>query len=225
MMNLIRHSSPPLFLAVGGTAAGQGPARIPGLGINLIRSRKVFLTAGVSGNNSRPEDRADALAGMEDRRLGFSATSGLTYRLGPVQAGLSVSQGLRDHAGLSGRGSIGVTLPVTHRLFLDLSGNLSLANRDAMIYDFGVSPAEAQHRGELIASGDPKLRPGDDRAYRPAGGLKEIGGSASLMLILSSRWSLLGGAMVSRLSDAAARSSLVRRRTGWSGGLGFMVRP
>ena len=207
-----------VFLGPDPTGVGVG------LGVNLVRSRSLSVTAGMGINNPRPEDRADALAGMDDRRLGFYATSGLNYRLGAGRAGLSLSQGLRDQAGLSGRGNIGVTLPVTPRAFLDLGGNLTVANHDAMIYDFGVSLAEADRRSELIAAGDPRLQPDDNRAHRPAGGLKEIGGSASLMLMLSPRWSLLGNASVTRLSDDAASSPLVRRRTGWSGGLGLLVR-
>jgi outer membrane scaffolding protein for murein synthesis (MipA/OmpV family) len=162
---------------------------------------------------------------MDDRRLGFAAVSGVSYRLGPVAAGFTVSAGLRDNAGVSGTGNLGLTLPVTRRLFLSLGGSLTVANGDAMFYDFGVTGAEAQRRADLIASGDSRLSPGDAVAYRPAGGVREVGASTSLAFMLTPRWSLFGFGGVGRLSDEAARSPLVRRRTAWSTGAGFTVRP
>lgn len=196
-----------------------------GLGVNLIRSQRFTLTAGLGGTDSRPEDRADALAGTDDRRLGLSAVSGIGYRIGPLEAGISVAAGLRDNAGVSGTGRLGLTMPLSQRIYFGLGGNVTVADGDNMRYDFGVSTTEAARRAQLIASGDPRLRPGDGRSYRPDGGVKEVGGSANLAVVLSPRWSAFGFAGVSRLSDEAAASPLVRRRTGWSGGGGITYRP
>jgi len=194
-----------------------------GIGVNLIRSRRVTLSVGLGGSEPRPEDRADALAGMDDRRLGFAAVTGLNYQLGPLSAGVAFSAGLRDNAGLTGMGNLGVTLPVTRRMFLGLGGNITVANRDAMFFDFGITPAEAQRRADLIAGGDSRLRPGDGVAYSPNGGVRDVGATSTLTYMLSPRWSLFGYGGVTRLSDEAARSSLVRRRTAWMTGAGFTV--
>ena len=194
-----------------------------GIGVNLIRSRRVTLSVGLGGSEPRPEDRADALAGMDDRRLGFAAVTGLNYQLGPLSAGVAFSAGLRDNAGLTGMGNLGVTLPVTPRMFFNLGGNITLANRDAMFFDFGITPAEAQRRTDLIAGGDSRLRPGDGVAYSPDGGVRDMGATSTLTYMLSPRWSLFGYGGVTRLSDEAARSSLVRRRTAWATGAGITV--
>jgi outer membrane scaffolding protein for murein synthesis (MipA/OmpV family) len=206
---------------LGGSPSGVGA----GLGVNLIRTDRLTVFTGLGGSEPRPEDRADALAGMEDRRLGFASISGLNYQLGPLQTGVAFSAGLRDNAGLSGTGTLGLTLPVTPRLFLTLGGNLTLANQDAMAFEFGVSPREGQRRSDLIAAGDPRLRSDEGGAYRPSGGVREVGASTSRAYLISRRWTLFGFGGATRLSDEAAKSPLVRRRTGWSGGAGFTVRP
>jgi outer membrane scaffolding protein for murein synthesis (MipA/OmpV family) len=110
-------------------------------------------------------------------------------------------------------------------MFVTLGGSITVANQDAMFYEFGITGTEAQRRAGLIASGDPRLEAGDGVAYRPRGGVRETGASTSVVYMLSPRWSLIGFGGVTRLSDEAARSPLVRRRTGWSTGAGFTVRP
>lgn len=204
---------------LGATSSGVGA----GIGVNVIKSKHLTLTAGLGGSESRPEDRADALAGMDDRRLGFSAVTGLNYQTGPLSAGFVFSAGLRDNAGLIGTGTLGLTLPVTPRTFLSLGGNITVANRDAMFFEFGITPVEAQRRSDLITAGDSRLRPSDGSAYSPGAGVRDMGATTSLAYLLSPRWSLFGFGGVTRLSDEAARSSLVRRRTGWMTGAGITV--
>jgi outer membrane scaffolding protein for murein synthesis (MipA/OmpV family) len=208
-----------VFLGASPSGAGAG------LGVNLIRTRSLTITTGLGGSESRPADRADALAGMDDRRLGFASVSGVSYQLGPLQAGFVFSAGLRDNAGLSGTGNLGVTLPLAQRLYFGLGGSVTVANQDAMAYEFGVSQAEGSRRNALIAGGDSRLRGDEGGAYRPAGGVREVGATTNLALMLSPSWSLFGFGGVTRLSDEAAKSPLVRRRTGWSTGAGFTVRP
>lgn len=194
-----------------------------GLAVNLVQTRALTLSVGLGGSEPRPEDRADALAGMDDRRLGIATLSGLTYRYGPVSAGVAVSAGLRDNAGVTGTGNLGLTLPVLSRTFFSLGGSVTLANQDAMRYDFGITPGEATRRTALITAGDGRLRAGDGLPYTPSGGVRDVGATASLAHMLSPRWSLFGFGAVTRLSDRAAKSSLVRRQTGWSTGAGFTV--
>lgn len=204
---------------IGASSSGVGA----GIGVNLIKSKHLTLTAGLGGSESRPEDRADALAGMNDRRLGFSAVSGLNYQAGPLSAGFVFSAGLRDNAGLTGTGNLGFTLPLTPRTFFTLGGNITVANKDAMFFEYGITPIEAQRRSDLIAGGDSRLRPGDGVAYSPDAGVRDVGATSSLAYMLSPKWSLFGFGGVTRLSDEAARSSLVRRRTNWTTGAGITV--
>lgn len=206
-----------VFLGASSTGVGAG------IGVNLIKSRHVTLTAGLGGSEPRPEDRADALAGMNDRRLGFNAVSGVNYQTGPLSAGLVFSAGLRDNAGLTGTGTLGLTLPVLPRIFLSLGGNITVANGDAMFFEYGITPDEAQRRANLLAGGDSRLRPGDGVAYSPGAGVRDVGATSSLAYMLSPKWSLFGFGSFTRLSDEAARSSLVRRRNAWVTGAGFTV--
>jgi len=206
---------------LGASPSGVGA----GLGVNLIRTGNLTLTTGLGGSEPRPADRADALAGMEDRRLGFTSVSALSYQLGPLNAGIAFSAGLRDNAGVSSTGTLGVTLPLAQRLYFGLGGNLTVASRAAMAYDFGVSPLEGARRSDLIAGGDLRLRGDEGGPYRPTGGMRDIGANANLAFMLSPKWGLFGFGAVTWLGDEAAASPLVRRRTGWTTGAGFTVRP
>ncbi len=204
---------------LGASSSGVGA----GIGVNLVKSRNLTLTVGLGGSESRPEDRADALAGMNDRRLGFSAVSAVGYQTGPLSAGFAFSAGLRDNAGMTGTGTLGLTLPVTRRTFWSLGGNITVANQDAMFFEYGITPIEAQRRADLLAAGDSRLRPGDGVAYSPEAGVRDVGATTSLAYLLSAKWSLFGFGGVTHLSDEAARSSLVRRRTNWVTGAGITV--
>src|SRR5512143_375178 len=73
------------------------------------------------------------------------------------------------------------------------------------------------------ALADSRLHPGDGSPYSPNGGVRDVSADASLAYILSPRWTLFGFGAVTRLSDEASRSPLVRRRTGWTTGAGFTV--
>lgn len=173
--------------------------------------------------DDRPESRADALAGMDDR--GRVATIGgmLSYRAGPLQASAGATRGLNDGAGTLGMARLAVVLPFG-RLILIPGVSATFADVKQMRRDFGVSEIEAVRRQHLIDGGDGRLKDDEGFAYRPDGGLRQVGGSLALMHVVSPRWAFVGFGGAERLSDEAAESPLVRERQQYSGGVGLRWR-
>lgn len=195
-----------------------------GLGAYAIRSSRVGVAAELGFLQNRPASRADALAGMEDRDFVATASASLSYALAGLEAGLSVTQGMNDGAGLLGSARLAVTRPLGSRVIATAGVGATFANARQMKWDFGVTQAESSRRQALIAAGDDRLESDEGNAYSPTGGLRNLGASLSLVFLVSRRWTLLGFGGVDRLSDEAARSPLVRRREQVSGGLGLGYR-
>jgi outer membrane protein len=195
-----------------------------GLGAYAVRTQRIGLAAELGFLSDRPSSRADALAGMDDRDLVITASASLTYRVNALEAGLSVTQGLNDAAGLLAGARLGFTQMVGRKLITSGGIGATFANARQMGWDFGVIPAEAGRRQALIALGDDRLEADEGNPYAPDGGLRHLGASLSLVYILSSRWTIIGFGGVERLSDEAAASPLVRQRGQVSGGIGLGYR-
>src|SRR5262245_50169579 len=81
---------------LGPSSTGVGFA----LGAYPIQGSHTRVAVEIGGQDSRPASRADALAGMEDRDMVATAGASVSYRTGPFEAIVAVSQGLNDGAGL-----------------------------------------------------------------------------------------------------------------------------
>jgi outer membrane protein len=191
-----------------------------GLGLNLVRAGALTLSAEATLLDSRRSDRADALAGMRDQAMAFGAGLGLTWRMGAWAAGVGAAHGLNDGAGLLGTASLGYTRMFARRVLLTTSANLTAANARQMRREFGVTEGEASRRQALIDEGDGRLEPDAGGAYRPDAGLRSLGPSLTLVLLLSPKWSILGFGGADYLLKDGADSPIVRRRTSVSGGVG-----
>ena len=204
---------------LGPSSTGIGFA----LGAYPLQTSHVRVAVELGGQDSRPADRADALAGKEDRDLVATAGASVSYRSGGFEGILAVSQGLNDEAGL-----IQTTRLVYSRMLgkfmLSAAGGMALADGKQMRREFGISDAEAADRQALIAAGDARLDPEDGQAYRPDGGLRHLGVGLSLIYPVSLRWSLIGLGGLEWLGDEAAASPLVRRREQLAGGVGVGYR-
>jgi outer membrane scaffolding protein for murein synthesis (MipA/OmpV family) len=204
---------------LGPSSTGIGFA----LGAYPIHTSHVRLAVEVGGQDSRPSSRADALAGMENRDGVATAGMSLSYRTGPFEGIVAVSQGVNDGAGL-----IQTTRLVYSRLLgkvmLAAGAGAALANARQMRREFGITDTEATRRQALIDAGDAGLEPEDGHAYTPAGGLRHLGAGVSLIYPVSLRWSLIGLAGIEWLGDEAAESPLVRRREQLAGGVGVGYR-
>jgi outer membrane scaffolding protein for murein synthesis (MipA/OmpV family) len=204
---------------LGPSSTGIGFA----LGAYPINTSHVRLAVELGGQDSRPADRADALAGMEDRDAVATAGLSLSYRTGPWEGIVALSQGVNDGAGL-----IQTTRLVYSRLLgkimLSAAVGAALANGKQMRREFGISDAEAARRQALIEAGDGRLGSDEAQPYRPDGGLRHLGAGITLIYPVASRWSLVGLGGMEWLGDRAAKSGLVRQREQFAGGLGVGYR-
>jgi outer membrane scaffolding protein for murein synthesis (MipA/OmpV family) len=193
------------------------------LGAYPLQTSRVRLAVELGGQDSRPADRADALAGMEDRDLVATAGASLSYRTGGFEGIVAVSQGFNDEAGL-----IQTTRLVYSRMLgkflLSAAAGMALADGKQMRREFGITEAEAAERQRLIAAGDGRLDAAEGQPYRPDGGLRHLGLGFTLIYPMSLRWSLIGLGGMEWLGDEAAASPLVRRREQLAGGVGVGYR-
>jgi outer membrane scaffolding protein for murein synthesis (MipA/OmpV family) len=205
-----------------------GPSTIgtlgAGLGAYLLRTGRFRLAAEVGLGPDRPASRADPLAGTDDRDFLTTAGTSLTYDTGPFHAGIAVARGLNDHAGSIGAARLGFTRFVGGHLMAITDVTAAFADARQMRREFGVTPVEAARRRVLLLTGDPRLRPDEGNAYRPGGGLSDVGGSVTLVYGLTRHWSAVGVGAVSWLSDEANASPIVRQRDQVVAGLGLAWR-
>ena len=204
---------------LGPSSTGIGFA----LGAYPVRTSTVSVAVELGGQDSRPASRADALAGMEDRDFVATGGVGLSYRTGPWEGIVALSQGLNDGAGLIQTTRIVYTRPLG-KILLSAAAGAALANGKQMRREFGVTDAEAGRRQALIDGGDGRLEPDEGGAYQPDGGLRHLGAGISLIYPVSSRWSLIGFGGIEWLGDEAAGSPLVRSREQFAGGMGVGYR-
>jgi hypothetical protein len=116
---------------------------------------------------------------MDDRDRVATVGGTLSYRAGPLQGSAGVTRGLNDRAGTLGTARIAVAIPF-RRLIAIAGTSATYADAKQMRRDFGVSEIEASRRQTLIDGGDDRLEGNDGFAYRPDGGLRQIGGSLTL---------------------------------------------
>jgi len=205
---------------LGSSATGQGA----GLGAYIIRSRHFQMAAEAGFLYDRPADRADALAGMEDRDLVGTASVALAYSLGPIQATIGATHGLNDNAGTLGTAGLSFTQALGERTSATLGAGATFADRRQMRWDFGVTRTEAARRQALIDQGDDRLHADEGRPYSPDAGLRNLSASLSVMQGISDHWALFGFGSFEWLSDEAEKSPLVRKREQFSGGAGLGYR-
>jgi outer membrane scaffolding protein for murein synthesis (MipA/OmpV family) len=205
---------------VGGSANGLSG----GAGVFLYESQSFTWTADLALTSDRPEDRTEALAGMDDRGFGVFAGSTLSYRIGPLQATASLATGLEDRMGTMGTLGLSFGAPFGGRWFGQLGGLTVFGDCDNLAWDFGVTTRQAERRRALLEQGTPGLRPGDDRAYTPECGLREIRATATLSYAFSPRISAVIVGTGTRLERGAAESPLTRERNNWEAGVGLAWR-
>ena len=205
---------------LGPSSTGIGFA----LGAYPIQSSHVRLAVELGGQDSRPASRADALAGMEDRDAVATAGVSLSYRSGPFEGIVAVSQGLNDGAGLIQTTRVVYYRPVG-KVILGAAAGAALANGKQMRREFGITEAEAARRQALVDAGScGDWSPTTDA---PTARMEDCATSAwgsRSSTPFASRWSLVGLAGMEWLADEAAKSPLVRRREQFAGGVGVGYR-
>jgi outer membrane scaffolding protein for murein synthesis (MipA/OmpV family) len=202
---------------IGASPSGVGG----GAGVLLIDSRQVALSADFLLTEDRPADRTPALAGMDDRGFGTYAGATLLLREGPFEAQASIAQGLQSRMGRMGIFGVAAGGPFGGRWFGKLGAQGVIGNCDNLQWDFGITPTEAARRGVLLAAGAPGLRPGDDVAYTPTCGLRELRANVTLAYGITQRLSVIGIGTGIRYERGAAESPLTRQRNNWVAGVGL----
>jgi outer membrane protein len=193
-----------------------------GVGAHLHRSEAFGLQVAVAQSNTRKEHYGDALAGMGDQASSATAGAGLTVKQGWVTMTANVALGLDGDVGTVGDVSVAASRTLGSRWLASVSTGVTAADSRNMTFQYGVSQEQAAQRQALIDAGDARLRMGDGEAYAPSAGLREMMASASLAYAMTGRTRMLVFAQGSRLSDEAARSSLVRERNAASGGMALV---
>jgi len=204
-------------LFLGGSKSGVGA----GLGAYVVRTSSFAWDVGYSGSESRPESRGDALAGMGKRGAGSFASTGVSYQLGAVLANAGAAVGLGKDQGSFGTVGLATERQLARRWVGSVSTGATFADAKNMAFDFGVTPEQSAARQALVAAGDPRLHGIDANAYSPDAGLKEVRGAAQLAYLLTERTRVVAFAQGTHLSDEAARSPVVRAKTGAVTGVAF----
>jgi len=204
-------------LFLGSSPAGLGL----GAGFHLQHSRRCTWDLGLGVREPRRESRADELAGMGNRGAGVFAGTALKLQAGHWHGSLGLAAGLGAAAGLRGTLALGLGGPLGGRWLGSLTASAGAAEAKAMAYDFGVDSAQAQARTALLAAGDPRLRPGEDRPWAPGGGLQELALAGHLGYRVDAHWSGFGLVKAARLQGDAKASPLTRQPTGLTAGMGF----
>jgi outer membrane scaffolding protein for murein synthesis (MipA/OmpV family) len=203
---------------LGQSQAGLGAA----VGAYVMRARGLSWSVEAGARQMRLDQHTDALAGMDKQSASVSAGTRLAYRLPFVEVATSVAAAESNQ--LLGNVSLSNKTMFGGRWLAMVGGTASFANAASMEHDFGVTEVEAARRHDLLLAGDTRLHSGDDRAYSPDAGLKELRAEAGVGYAFTERWSGLALASLSRLQGDAARSPLTRERTGLTTGLALLYR-
>jgi outer membrane scaffolding protein for murein synthesis (MipA/OmpV family) len=201
---------------LGGLSAGAG--------LYLVEHHGFSWTADLAVTSDRPEDRNDALAGMDDRGFGVFGGSTLAYRTGPLEASAAVAIGVEDRMGLLGVLGLSAGGRLGGRWFGQAGSVAVLGDCANLRWDFGVTGAQAERRRQLMEDGAPDLRAEDAVPFTPRCGLRELRMTASLGYALSTRVSIIGTGAGIRLERGAADSPLTRERNSWEAGIGLSWR-
>lgn len=205
---------------LGESQSGLGGA----LGAYVIRSPKLNWSVETGVRQQRWDNSSDALAGMKRQSATVSVGTRLAYALPLAEISTSVAAGGAGSNQVIGDVGLHTSRVFGGRWITNVGAAASFANRASMEYDFGITSTEAARRHDLMLAGDPRLETGDDRAYSPGAGLKDVQGSAMLGYAFTEHWAGVALASVSSLQGDAARSPLTRQRTTLTSGMAVVYR-
>jgi outer membrane scaffolding protein for murein synthesis (MipA/OmpV family) len=195
------------FAVRGGDPGAQG-----GLRVELLRSARWRSSLGLRWDRGRKEASSADLRGLGDvrgtlrLRLALARQLDRGWRLGGAVRIDALGRG----GGATGEVHIGRDWRVSAGTGLGASLGLGFGSAAYLQGWFGVTPAQAQASGYA--------------AYTPGAGPQALTLSLGGRTGLDTRWALFYGSGVSRLLPPAARSPLVRERTGWGFNAGLVMR-
>jgi outer membrane scaffolding protein for murein synthesis (MipA/OmpV family) len=173
-----------VFASVGTTGLAAAT------GVHLVNRGAWRISTHLGLADRRRESDDGALAGLEKQGVGVNVGGTVRHQSGLFNQSISVSRGLNSGAGTLIGVGVGVAVPIASRAAFAVSAAATVVDDRQMRYTFGISPAESTRRHALIAQGISRLRPSDADPFVPSGGLQSVGGSSSLIVVLSRRWML-----------------------------------
>ncbi len=194
---------------------GLGGSRsVDGFGLYVRPYKTEVLTLGLLAvqTGKREDDDAKALAGMGDRRACFYLGAEASLDLGLLQTSLEVMKGSRREAGWAAALEVSRSFPLGESLELGLRTTGVWGDGTHQAWEFGITPAQAAARRQLLASGNTDLKARDGQAYHPSSGLAQVRAGVSLNWQITGH--LLSSASVDyiRLVGDAADSPLTRQK-------------
>jgi outer membrane scaffolding protein for murein synthesis (MipA/OmpV family) len=207
-------------LYVGASNSGVGF----GGGAHVLHHGPFTWDLELAVGENRRESRADTLAGMADRGLSLFAVTALRLKAGPLHGSFSLAAGLKDEAGLRSALSLGLGGRLAGRWSGGITAAATARDAKGMAFDFGITPGQAATRSALVAAGDPRLKPGEDRAWSPKGGLQEMALSAHLGYSVDAHWQCFGILRAAQLLGDAKASPLTRQADSLTVGVGTSYR-
>ena len=192
-----------------------------GIGYALVKEDGWAVGLGLEGVESRPERMADALAGMGDRPATAYASAGLGWHSGPLEVVAGFRRGFRTEVGGGAVVRTTLTLPLGRRWLIETRVAASAFDITEMVYEYGITKAQADRRHQLVLQGDPRLRPGDDRPFTPTGGWALIQSSIAVGYAVTDHWRLGLTFLQQEVQGAARRSPLVRQPRSQGTVIGF----
>lgn len=205
-----------------GTSAANGAL---GAGAQyVVKDGTLGASVGLATAEGRPEDRARALAGMDDRSGSAFGTASVFLRAGPAVATTTSLIGLTSEAGNMQMFALQIAGALAPRLSAGIGSTVTWADRRNMAFDFGITREQAARRRELIDAGDGRLREGDAVAFTPSAGFKELRNTAQLGYAIHGAWQAVGVVSEGRLAHDVAESPLARKSSAVTGALGFVYR-
>ncbi|HEX5076978.1 MAG TPA: MipA/OmpV family protein [Gemmatimonadaceae bacterium] len=196
-----------------------------GAGIQwIVKDGALGASVGLAAAESRQEDRANGLAGMDNRSGSVFGTTSLFLRAGPAVAMSTTMIGLDGDAGNMQLLGLQLGGPIAPRLFAGIGSTVTWADHRNMAFDFGITPEQAERRRELLDAGDGRLRDGDAIAFAPHAGFKELRNTAQLGYSIYGAWQVVGVVSDGHLAHGVAESPLARKSSATTTALGFVYR-
>ena len=185
-----------------------------GLGMNIIRNKKLIFGTSVGYYGSREEGDNEALRGLGDIDGGVDGRLFVFVPVGPISF---TSMYRRDLSGNHDGAILSVGAlyfkPVTKKLRINLQGRLNYASEKFMNTYFDINLSQAS-RSKMTA-------------YDADAGIKDISGFNILIYSFTRHWNVVSFMGFSRLLGDAANSPIVKERgtpNQFRYGLGFSYR-
>lgn len=196
-----------------------------GAGIHWLFTNGALRTSlGFTGIESRPERRADVLAGMDGRSGGAFGTAIVAVNAGPAAATATTMIGLTSDAGNMQSLEVQVGGSIAPRLSASIGTTATFGDRRNMAFDFGITEKQAARRQALLDAGDRRLRDGDAVVFEPKGGFKELRHTAQVAYAIFGSWQAVGMVSEGRLASRLADSPLARKSSAVTAAAGFAYR-